>query len=150
MSSDLAHRSLMALHRPEWPGRMLVVVPGLKDRGIDHTTVLSIDVPTLADLQETEELLTQERRDEMSTQRSWIGACVRDWILGGAAEHVAWQRAWWAEVHGDGIRFIIERGRDARLLLLEHRPDDPASLRRIHVSLVPVDRHCCYRRIPPA
>ena len=134
---SLGDRTLVALHRPEAVQPMLAVAARLMARQHDRMTALAIDGPVLSDLQPTEELMTDERRQELSGRRqAWVEAMrprLDRWV---AAERADGHRARWIEVRGDGTRAILEHGREAHLLLLEHRPDDRAGLERIRTALM--------------
>ena len=140
-SSSLANRTLIALHRPEAVEPLLAVATHLMERQDDRMTVLAIDGPALADLAGTEELLTDERRAELSSRRrDWVGALrpvLDDWVKRERAEG---HRARWIEVRGDGARAILEHGRSAHLLLLEHQPEDAGAMERIRSALVHASR----------
>ena len=140
-SGSLGDTSLIALHRPESVQVMLDVAARLMAREHDRMTALAIDGPVLADLQPTEEVLTTERREAMSDRRrGWVEAMrptLDQWVR---TERADGHRARWIEIKGDGTRAILEHGRQAHLLLLEHRPDDPAGLARIRTALLHASR----------
>ncbi len=139
--SAFGDRTLVALHRPEAVRPMLAMAASLMAREADRTTALAIDGPAPGDRQPTEEVLTAERGEEMSdVRRGWVAAMrpVLDrWVVTERAEG---HRARWIPVTGDGMRAITEHGRGAHLLLLEHRPDDPAGLARIRAALLHAGR----------
>ena len=141
MGSSLANRTLIAVHRPEAVEPMLAVATQLMERQDDRMTVLAIDGPALADLAGTEELLTDKRRAELSDRRrDWVDALrpvLDNWVNRERAEG---HRARWIEVRGDGARAILEHGRSAHLLLLEHRPKDAGAMERIRSALVRASR----------
>ncbi len=138
---SLGNQTLVALHRPESVEPMLDMAGRLMAQEHTRTTVLAIDGPVLAGLLPTEEVLTKERREEVSKRRQdWVAACrpaLDRWVVEQQAKG---HRARWIEVRGDGTAAILEHGRGAHLLLLEHRPEDRASLDRVRAALVHASR----------
>lgn len=138
---SLGDRVLVALHRPEAVHSMLSMAGHLMERQNTRMTVLAIDGPALANIQPTEEIVTQESLDELSTRRrDWVEKMrpeLDHWV---AAERAGGHRARWIEISGDGARAIVEHGRGTHLLLLEHRPSDPGNLARIRSALVHASR----------
>ena len=132
----MGNSTLVALYRPEAVRDMVAIAGKLMTSQGGRTTALAIDGPVLSDLQPTEELLTWERRREMSAHRAdWVAA-MRPQLDGWASEErVKGHQARWIEVRGDGVRSIVEHGRGAHLLLLEQRPGDRTARARIHAAL---------------
>jgi protein CrcB len=132
----MGNRTLLALHRPEVVQPMLTMASRLMAHEGGRVTALAIDAPALANLQPTEELMTRERAAEISARRdNWVGAmrpALDTWV---AAERAKGHRARWIEVRGDGALAILEHGRSAHLLLLEHDPNDPTALARVRTAL---------------
>ena len=130
-------RTLIALHRPEAVPSMLALASKLRalETG-GRSTALAINGPVLADLQPTEELLTRQRRAELSTRRNdWIASMrstLDRWV---DDERARGHRARWIEVGGAGSLSIAEHGRAASLLLLEHDPSDQSARARVHAAL---------------
>ena len=139
--SSLGNRTLVAIHRPEAVRPMLDMAARLMEREDVRTTALAIDGPALAGIQPTEEILTQERKRELSEARNnWVQSVrpvLDEWV---EHERADGHRARWVEIKGDGARAIVEHGRGAHLLLLEHQPDDPGNLERIRSALVHASR----------
>ena len=129
--------TLVALHRPGSVTGMLAVAGQLMAAEGGRTTALAIDGPVLADLQPTEEVLTQERRRAIADRRGdWVGAMrgtLDRWVSTERAEGHA---ARWIEVRGDGALAVAEHGRGAHLLMLEQKPGDETARARIHAALV--------------
>ncbi len=133
----MSSSTLVALHRPEAVPGLLAVAGQLMAAQGGRTTALAIDGPVVADLQPTEEVMTEERRRAVSDQRrDWVGAMRKMLDLWASKERAEGHRARWIEVRGDGALAVAEHGRSAHLLLLEQRPGDQTARARIHAALV--------------
>ena len=133
---------VVALHRPERVAGMISAAAQMLALGKGgRVTALAIDEPLLASLQPTEEVMTQERRDNIAERRAdWVGAMRRtldDWTKDEREKGVA---ARWIEVRGDAATAIVEHGRSAHILLLEQKPDDPKARARVHAALLHAGR----------
>ena len=133
---SLGDSTLIVLHRPEAVRPMLAMASRLMAPRHDRATALAIDGPVLAPLLPSEEVLTRERRDAIaSAHRDWVVAmtpALDAWVAASRAEG---REARWIEIAGEGTREILEHGRGAHLLLLEHRPGDRGDLARIRTAL---------------
>ncbi len=133
----MGNSTLVALHRLESVPGMLAAAGQLMAAEGGRTTALAIDGPVLADLQPTEEVLTQERQQAMLDRRGdWVGAMrgtLDRWV---SKERAEGHKARWIEIRGDGALAVAEHGRGAHLLLLEQKPGDETARARIHAALV--------------
>ncbi len=133
---------VVALHRPERVGGMLSAAAQMLALGEGgQVTALAIDEPLLASLQPTEEVMTQERRDDIAARRAdWVDTMRRtldDWTKDEREKGVA---ARWIEVREDAATAIVEHGRSAHILLLEQKSNDPKARARVHAALLHTGR----------
>ena len=136
LPGTLATSTLVALHRPEAVEGMLAIARQLMRHEDGRVTALAIDGPELAALQPTEEVMSQERRKEMSAKRAdWVDGMRSRLDRWASEEQEAGHPARWIEVRGDGALAVAEHGRNAHLLLLEQRPGDPDTRTRVHAAL---------------
>ena len=137
MPGTMSCSTLVALHRPESVPGLLAVAGQLMAGEGGRTIALAIDDPVLSDPQSTEEVLTRERQHAVSDRRrDWVAAMrgtLDRWV---ASQRVEGHEARWIEVRGGGALALVEHGRGAHLLLLEHRPTDQAARSRVHAALV--------------